>query len=121
MRHTLAVRRVAVILVAVVAGAVASAPTTAVGTRPTLRLIDDSSLVFSGSGFRSSEHVSVRVVVISGRRGTKRVTAGPGGRFAVRFRGMNASEACRGLTATAIGDRGSRATYKRAPGVCPVD
>jgi hypothetical protein len=118
MRHTSRVRRVGGVLLAVTAAGVLAAPTTAVSTRPALRLADDEPLMFNGSGFRASEHV--KVVAITGVRATRSVTAGTGGRFAVRFRGMNA-DGCQGLSATAIGDRGSRATYKRAPGVCPND
>jgi hypothetical protein len=118
MRHTSCVRRVGAILLAAVFGGAVAAPTTAVTTRPALRLADDAPLMLSGSGFRASE--PVKVVAIAGKRATHWVTAGSGGRFAVRFRGMDAN-ACRGLTATAIGDRGSRATYKRAPGQCPAD
>jgi len=112
-----AVRRVAAILVAAAAGGALAAPTTAVTTRPALRLADDSPLMFSGTGFRANEHV--RVVAIAGKRATHWATAGTRGRFAVRFLGM-AADACRGLSATAIGDQGSRATYKRAPGQCPI-
>lgn len=118
MRHTSRVRRVGAILLGVVVGGALAAPTTAVTSRPVLRLADDEPLMFSGSGFRASEHV--KVVAIAGERAARSVTAGSSGRFSVRFRGMDA-DACRGLTAIAIGDRGSRATYKRAPGQCPTD
>jgi hypothetical protein len=106
---------IALLLALAVAGGLAS-PTTATSTRAALRLGDESPLAFAGSGFRPGEHV--RVVAISGRRAVRSVTAGSGGRFAVRFTGMNVN-ACRGASAIAVGDRGSRATYKRAPGQCP--
>lgn len=110
--------RVAAVLLLAAAGGALAAPTTGVTTKPTLQLADDAPLMFSGSGFRANE--DVKVVAIAGGRATQWVTSGVGGRFAVRFRGMGA-DACRGLTATAVGDRGSRATYKRAPGQCPAD
>jgi hypothetical protein len=110
------VRGVVALLLATVAAGAVAAPTTAVSTRPALRLAEPSPLTFSGTGFRASERV--RVVAIAGTRATRWVTAGARGRFAVRFRGMSA-DTCRGLTAIAIGNLGSRATYKRAPGECP--
>jgi hypothetical protein len=116
MRHTSRVRRFIAIVLTTAAGGALAAPTTAVTSRPALRLAEPSPLMLNGTGFRASEHV--RVVATAGKRATRWVTAGDRGRFAVRFRGMSA-EACRGLTAVAIGDLGSRATYKRAPGECP--
>ena len=104
------------ILIAAAAGGAVAAPTTAVTPRPVLRLAEPAPLTLNGAGFRANEHV--RVVAIAGKRATQSATAGVRGRFAVRFRGM-AADTCRGLTATAIGDKGSRATYKRAPGECP--
>ena len=111
-------RRVGAILLAVAIGGAVAAPTTAVTTRPALRLADDEPLMFSGSGFGASEHV--KVVAIAGKRATHWVTAGSGGRFAVRFRGMDA-DACRGLERDCNRRPGSRATYKRAPGQCPAE
>jgi hypothetical protein len=58
----------AILLAAVFGGAIA-APTTAVTTRPSLRLADDAPLMFSGSGFRAKENV--KVVVIAGKRATQ--------------------------------------------------
>ena len=109
-------RRVAAILVAAAVGGALAGPTTAVPTRPALRLAEPAPLTFGGTGFRANEQV--RVVAVAGKNATHWVTAGARGRFAVRFRGM-AADTCRGLSATAIGDKGSRATYKRAPGECP--
>jgi hypothetical protein len=106
---------IALLLALAAAGGLAS-PTTATSTRATLRLGDESPLTVSGSGFRAQEHV--RVVAVSGKRAVRSVTAGAGGRFAVRFTGMSVN-ACRGVSVTAIGDRGSRAMYKRPPGQCP--
>jgi hypothetical protein len=114
-----AVRSLAIILLAIaVAGCVAGS-TNAIATRPMLRVSDDSPAAFRGAGFRANEHVKVVAAVIGGGRVVQRVTAGASGRFAVRFRGMNANS-CRGFVITAVGDRGSRATFKRAPGQCPA-
>jgi hypothetical protein len=104
------------LLVAVVGGLGTSTPTAA--NAPALRLIDGAPLTYSGAGFRANEHVEV--ITIAGRRAVRRTTATPGGRFVVQFRGMDA-DPCRGLTAVARGDRGTRATFKRAPGQCPDD
>jgi hypothetical protein len=113
------VRRLAVILLAaaaVGAGGALAGPI-AESTRPTLRLTDDTPVTFRGMGFDANERV--KVSTITGRRVVHWVTAGAGGRFIVRFRGMDA-DACRGLSAIALGSHGNRATYKRAPGQCPA-
>ena len=110
-------RRLFQLLLVGTIGACLAAPTAAVSTRPALQLTADSPLTFSGVGFRANEHV--RVVVVAGSRAVRRATAGARGRFVVRFRGLSA-DSCRGLTATAIGDRGSRAGFKRPPGDCPA-
>jgi hypothetical protein len=86
-------------------------------TRPALRLMDASPVAFRGSGFKAQERV--RVSVYAGVRATKRVTAGVRGRFVVRFSNLD-SNACTGFSAIAIGNKGSRASFKRSPGVCPA-
>jgi hypothetical protein len=112
-----AVRRILTILLAATAAGSLVGGTSAVATRPALRLLDEAPLTLGGTGFRANEHV--KVVAVVGSRSVRWVTAGSGGRFGVRFRGLGANE-CRGLTVTAIGDRGSRAAYRRPPGVCPA-
>jgi hypothetical protein len=87
-------------------------------SRPALRLVDASPLVLRGSRFKSAERV--RVSVYAGRKhGAKAVVAGPRGGFVARFRGLSPN-ACEGFGASAVGDQGSRASFKRAPGVCPL-
>jgi hypothetical protein len=86
-------------------------------TRPTLRLMDASPVAFRGFGFKA--HERVRVSVYAGARATKRVTAGARGRFVVRFPTLDPN-ACVGFSASAIGNEGSRASFKRSPGVCPA-
>jgi hypothetical protein len=109
---------VALLLAAVaLAASVATLASARVATRPTLRLMDASPVVFRGTGFKA--HERVRVSVYAGARATKRVAAGVRGGFVVRFSNLDPS-ACTGFSAIAIGNEGSRASFKRAPGVCPA-
>ena len=103
----------------VVAAMLAGSTTTfaSATTRPALRLLDASPLAFRGTGFKAHEHV--RVSVYAGSRATKRTTAGLRGRFTIRFVGLDPN-ACTGFSAVAIGSEGSRASFKRAPGMCPA-
>jgi hypothetical protein len=118
VEYSQAVRTLAVILLAAIGvGGAVGGRAAAGSVRPALRLTDDTPITFRGTGFDSDEHV--KVVTVAGKRAVHWVTAGAGGRFVVRFRGLDAN-ACRGFAATAFGDRGSRATYKRAPGQCPA-
>lgn len=84
--------------------------------RPTLRVADAGPVVLRGAGFVPGEHVRVAVVAGS-KHAAKRLTARPAGTFTVRFANLSAGE-CAVFGATAIGDKGSRAGYKRAPGMC---
>jgi hypothetical protein len=111
------VMRVLALLAVVIAAGVGSAMSSAAGeARPVLRLVDSSPVTFRGAGFEAYEHV--RVVLAEKTRTVRRVVASAEGRFLVRFPGADANE-CTGFSAVAVGDRGSRATYKRAPGQCP--
>jgi len=87
-------------------------------THATLRLADDDAIVLRGAGFVAGEHVRVSVVAGT-EHAAKRVIARPTGRFTVRFASLSANT-CAAFGATAIGDKGSRATYKRSPGMCPA-
>lgn len=108
--------------VVAVAGAVGSGALRAAGRaqtlRPALRLVDSSPLTLRGTGFRAGEHVTVRLATGRGRA-IGRTVANARGSFRSRFPKASAN-ACAGLSATAVGDRGSRASFKRAPGECPV-
>jgi len=86
-------------------------------SRATLRLVDDTSpATLRGTGFQPREHV--RIVVVAGStRTVKKVVATALGRFTIRVQG-NVSN-CVGFSATAVGSKGTRATFKRAPGQCP--
>jgi hypothetical protein len=88
----------------------------ATATHARLRLLDTDPIAFRGTGFKA--HERVRVVVYAGTRAAKRTTAGLRGGFVVRFKGLD-PDACAGFSAAAVGNMGSRATYKRAPGECP--
>ena len=104
------------LVVAALAAAVASLAA-ARATRPTLRLMDADPVTFRGLDFKS--HERVRVSVYAGARATKRVTAGARGRFVVRFPTLDPN-ACAGFFASAVGNEGSRASFKRPPGMCPA-
>jgi hypothetical protein len=112
------VRRGAFIAAAIATALLGQAATFAghVTTRPSLRLMDSSSVAFRGSGFKPRERV--QVVLVASTRSAKSVTASATGAFVVRFAGVDASS-CVGFSATARGSGGSRATFKRAPGQCP--
>jgi hypothetical protein len=47
------------------------------------------------------------------------VEAGTRGGFVVRFSSLDPN-ACSGFFASAVGNKGSRASFKRAPGMCPA-
>jgi hypothetical protein len=85
--------------------------------QPRLRLLDADPVAFRGTGFKA--HERVRVSVYAGGRATKRVEAGSRGRFLVRFPALDPN-ACSGFWASAIGNEGSRASFKRSPGMCPL-
>ena len=105
---------VAVVALAVSVATLASAGVTA---RPTLRLVDASPVALRGTGFKA--HERVRVSVYAGERATKRVSTGARGRFLVRFSSLDPN-ACIGFSAVAVGNEGSRASFKRSPGMCPA-
>ena len=79
--------------------------------------MDASPIAFRGLGFKA--HERVRVSVYAGERATKRVAAGARGGFVVRFPSLDPN-ACAGFYASAVGSEGSRASFKRAPGMCPA-
>ena len=110
------VRLLATVFLAAAIAGVGSSSTTAMATRPSLRLSDDMPMTLRGTGFRPGEHV--KVTAVAGKRAMHWVWAGSRGGFVVGFRGLDAN-ACRGSSAVAVGDRGSYAAFKRVPGVCP--
>jgi hypothetical protein len=100
---------------ALLATAGASARGSESAVKPSLWLADASPLALRGSGFKPKEHVVV--IVSAHRRVSRRIVASRGGTFELVFAGV-ASSNCSGFSATAVGNRGSRASYKRAPGQC---
>ena len=83
-------------------------------TAPTIRPVTLAPLVVRGTGFLPRERVRLAVRAGRSRAHVRRVVAGANGRFRVRFGLLIAIEPCEGgLTFTASGSRGSRATYSR--------
>jgi hypothetical protein len=106
----------ALTVVAVLCSAAALAQAAAATPRATLRLVDDVPATLRGAGFQPREHV--RIVIVAGTtRTVKKVVATARGRFVVHVR-ADAND-CAGFSATAVGNKGTRATLKRAPGQCP--
>lgn len=79
--------------------------------------MDASPVAFRGVGFKP--HERVRISVYAGERATKRLTAGIRGGFVARFPSLDPN-ACTGFSAVAVGNDGTRASFKRAPGMCPA-
>jgi hypothetical protein len=111
--HRSAIHRAAVIaallLGATTLPAVAATPT----TRPTLRLAGIHPLLVRGTHFRTRERVRI-VVDSAGQRLVRRTTATPAGAFTVSF-GSVAMSRCEGISAYAVGARGSVAEVKQPP------
>jgi hypothetical protein len=101
---------------AATAGAHGQARSAAVS--PRLLLVDADVAMLRGVGFKPAERV--RVEIDAGNRDlTRRATASQSGAFTMRLAGVDANE-CEGFAARAIGDKGSRATFKRARGQCAL-
>ena len=95
-------------LLASVAVVLASGPAGSAAGKPALvDIVQRSPLVVSGSAFAPSERVTVRVEARVSR--TKKVQAGPGGRFTVRFPKLHLN-GCESVHVDAFGSRGSRAS-----------
>jgi hypothetical protein len=89
---------------------------TAASRRASIAATATPPLAVRGTSFEPREHVTVTVRATGWSR--KQVVAGSHGAFTVRFQSLDPS-ACAGLSITAVGSRGSRAYYKRSPGLCP--
>jgi hypothetical protein len=111
------VKRLLLSLCLTLAAAFAAGGASAVSatSHPTLRLMDSSSVMLRGVGFK--RHERVRVTVSTKVRAAKSVDATSAGSFVVTFAGLDVN-ACAGFVATAVGSDGSRATFKRVPGMC---
>jgi hypothetical protein len=80
-----------------------------------LRFLDTAPATFGGARFKP--HERVRVVFVGSTRAVRKTAATARGTFTVRFPGADV-DSCMGFSATATGDRGSVATFKRARGQC---
>jgi hypothetical protein len=106
------------VLIALVAAFGAAPAAAAPGTtHATLRLLATDPPALRGLGFKP--HERVRVVVYAGKTTVTRTTATLAGRFTVRITGLGANT-CAGFSVIATGSMGSRASFKRAPGMCPA-
>jgi hypothetical protein len=70
-----------------------------------------------GSGFKPGENVTVRLVD-GAAKATKRVKADSKGAFVVRL--QTGYDRCNGMTVTAVGDKGSKASFQLAEFLCAV-
>jgi hypothetical protein len=73
-----------------------------------------SPMTLKGTGFKPGENVTVEV---EGGK-TKRVQASASGAFTVRF--PSRVDRCQGMTASAVGDKGSRAAFQHAEVMCAM-
>jgi hypothetical protein len=117
------VRRTLVLLATIVSAVATTAGGSGAGSDvqsgpARLRLVNTDPVTLRATGFKAHEHA--RISVAAGKQLVRRsATAGSGGAFTMRLPGVDANN-CTGFAVTVVGDRGSRATYKRAPGMCPV-
>ena len=113
-------RRTPVLLAALLSAAATAAGGLAAGAQAParLRLLDTDPLLVRVTGFKSREHA--RLSILDGSRTLRRTaTAGSAGAFTMRLAGVDVN-GCLGFSITVVGDRGSRAVYKRPPGECPL-
>ena len=110
-----------VLIVGLFVGALIAGSATASGDRSeqkaTLKLMRSTPLTLRGTNFGSKERVRL-VVVAAHEKTTKRLIAGAGGTFVVRFSEIRVNR-CKGFTAFAIGARGSRASTTTPSVYCP--
>jgi len=72
-------------------------------------------MAFRGTGFRPHERVAVTGVV--GKRVVRRTVASSKGGFTLTLPGVDAGP-CAEFSATAVGNLGSRAMFRRSPEPC---
>ena len=97
--------------------ALIAVPSTVLGAVQTarLRVLDTNTPALRGTGFKPSEHVRLQIVAGT-THATRRAVASKTGVFTMSLAGLTTSDCA--LSVVAIGNEGTRATYKRAPGVC---
>jgi hypothetical protein len=88
------------------------------GAKPRLS-IDLSPLAVGGTGFKPGE--TVRITVRGLSVPTRSVKASAAGRISMRFPGARMGDCPRLVIVTAIGDKGSRAQFRRMPPACGID
>jgi len=105
-------------LLTLVSIAVAVAAPDGTTSGPALRVVNLGPLRLDGERFRRRERVEVTVSL---EHGTLRrtVRARRSGRFAARFQQVSIDRCSSGLTARAVGRRGSRASAKLPKRQCP--
>ena len=97
--------------------AVASSTAVAATKRARVAVASTAPVTVEGSGFRSSERVTVTFVATEARR--KVVTASANGAFTARFAGTTVPR-CEGYFIRAKGNRGSLAVVKVTPECAPA-
>jgi hypothetical protein len=85
---------------------------------PLLGLVDTDPLTLRGLGFKPHERVAVRLSTV--RRAVWRTVASGAGAFTLRMPGVEDTAACTGFSATATGEDGSKAVFKRVRGQCAL-
>src|SRR5207237_2242844 len=96
-------------------GAVPPQRSSAASRTATVRFVSLSPVELRGRNFRPGEHV--RVVVHSGGDAARKRVNARGGHFTATL--SIAADGCRGATAQATGDRGSRASAALVVRACP--
>ena len=110
---------IAFLVLGVIAAACGSAAARTEGQdagKATLGLGAPAPLTIRGTRFESRERV--RLIVVTRKKITKRLTASQSGTFVVRFRGL-AVDRCQGFSAFALGSQGSRASLSLPNVYCP--
>ena len=83
--------------------------------------VDLAPLAIAGTGFQPGENVRI---IVRGTTGASRTAkASAAGRISMRFPGMRLDQCRRAglIVITAIGDKGSRAQFRRMPPACGID
>ena len=114
------VRRKSFLLVAlaVCGAALVGAAGAREAAKPWRLLVDSDPVTFRGIGFQAAERV--QLTAADGDRAVRRAATGSSaGTFTMRVPGVDAND-CEGFSAFATGDKGSRASYKRVRGQCPI-
>lgn len=113
MRNSLVI---ALSLAVLAVGSAAAGGDREASTKAKLKLTRGTPLTLRGTQFAPGERV--RVVAVARTRITKRLNAGEGGAFVVRFPELWVDR-CEGFSVFAVGARGSRASLKSPEVYCP--